>query len=71
MKRQAAPARGGRERFKFISNVISELRKVTWPTRREAIYLGTIVIIISIVVGIVLGALDYGFSKFVEVLLGG
>jgi len=37
-----------RSRFSFIGETIAELRKVTWLTRREAIYLTGLVLIISI-----------------------
>ena len=66
---QRAPARG--KRFQSVRDTYSELRKVVWPTRREAIYLATIVIIISLLIGVFLGAIDFGFSKLSELLLGG
>jgi len=59
-----------RSRFSFIGETIAELRKVTWLTRREAIYLTGLVLIISIVVGLVLGLIDWGFSGMVNLLLG-
>ena len=43
---------------KFLNEVISELKKVTWPTREETIKLTTVVIAISILVGIFIGGLD-------------
>ena len=50
----------------------SELRKVVWPSRRDAVNLTIIVIIISVVVGLVLGVVDYAFSHLIRVfLLGG
>jgi preprotein translocase subunit SecE len=61
-----------RSRIAFIRDIIDELRKVTWPTRREAIRLTIMVIIVCGVVGIFLGALDYGFAELVaKVFLGG
>ena len=59
-------------RFKFIGEIISELRKVVWLTRREAAYLTVLVLIVAIIAGLVLGVVDYGFSRLVDVvLLGG
>ncbi len=52
-----------RSRFGFIRDVVSELRKVAWPSRRDVAYLGTIVVIISLVVAIFLGAIDFGFYR--------
>ncbi|MFQ5997323.1 MAG: preprotein translocase subunit SecE [Dehalococcoidales bacterium] len=60
-----------RSRFRFIGETIAELRKVVWLSRREVIYLSTLVLIVSIAAGLVLGALDYGFTGLVEkVFLG-
>ena len=47
-------------------DIISELRKVTWPTRQEVVHLTTVVIVISILFGIVLGAADLSFSWLIE-----
>jgi preprotein translocase subunit SecE len=59
----------GKQRLKFFSEVISELKKVTWLSRREATYLTTLVIVFTVVVAIILGVIDYGFSKLMEVIL--
>ena len=59
-------------RFRFIGETIAELKKVVWLSRREAIYLTVLVLIVSIAAGIVLGATDYGFTQLVDRLfLGG
>jgi preprotein translocase subunit SecE len=42
----------------FIHEVVSELKKVTWPTRQEAIKLTVVVIAISVLVGVFIGGLD-------------
>ena len=69
MKSQAAVKKPGKQRFKIVSDIISELKKVTWPSRREATYLTTLVIIFTVVVAIILGVVDYGFSKLMNVIL--
>ena len=59
-------------RFRFISETIAELKKVVWLTRREAAYLTVLVLIVSIAVGLFLGAIDYGFTNLINKLfLGG
>jgi preprotein translocase subunit SecE len=64
-----APAK---PRFGFIRDIIDELKKVVWPTRRELLRLTFMVIVICIAVGLFLGLLDFGFSELVtKVLLGG
>jgi len=61
-----------RSRFAFIGEIVGELRKVTWPSRRDTVRLTIMVIIVCVLVGLFLGALDYGFSELVaKVLLGG
>lgn len=61
-----------RSRFAFIGDIIGELRKVVWPSRRETLRLTAIVIGLCVVAGLVLGLLDYGFAELVtRVFLGG
>ena len=52
--------------FKFIRDIIGELRKVTWPTREEAIRLTVMVLIVCAVIGVILAFLDYGFGRLVQ-----
>ncbi len=59
-------------RFRFISETIAELKKAVWLTRREATYLTTLVLIVAVIAGLVLGAIDFGFSRLIDWLfLGG
>jgi preprotein translocase subunit SecE len=69
---QAQILKPKRARFAFVRDIIDELRKVTWPTRREAVRLTIMVIVVCLAVGIFLGAIDYGFAELVaKVFLGG
>ncbi len=54
---------------RFFQETISELRKVSWPTRKEAIRLTEIVIIVIFVMAIFLGGLDYIYSKIFGLIL--
>ncbi len=58
-------------RLSFFSGIIAELKKVTWLSRGEAVYLTGLVLIVAVVVGIILGAIDYGFSFIVDKLFIG
>ncbi|KAF0106200.1 MAG: preprotein translocase subunit SecE [Chloroflexi bacterium] len=49
---------------------IGELRKVRWPTPREAWRLTKIVIIVIIVMGAILGGLDFVFTKLIAWIVG-
>jgi preprotein translocase subunit SecE len=56
---------------RFIQETMSELKKVSWPTRKEAIRLTEIVLIVIFVMAIILGGLDYIYAKIFAVILGG
>jgi len=55
--------------IKFLREVRSELDKVTWPKRDEVTRLTLVVIIVSVIVGVYLGALDLGFTKLLEYII--
>jgi len=46
----------------FLKESKTELKKVKWPTLKETLQYTLVVIIISLVVAIYLGGLDYIFS---------
>jgi preprotein translocase subunit SecE len=56
--------------FKFLKEVRSELRRVVWPTRQEAIRLTTVVVIVSAMVGVYIGALDYILTRVMALFVG-
>jgi preprotein translocase subunit SecE len=57
--------------FRFIGETIGELKKVVWLSRREVMYLTFLVLVVALVTGLILGAVDYGFTRLVnEVFLG-
>jgi preprotein translocase SecE subunit len=58
--------------FNYIGEIVNELKKVVWLTRRETAYLTGLVLIVTIIAGIILGALDFGFSQLVtKIFVGG
>jgi preprotein translocase subunit SecE len=68
------PSQPQRKRFRlglpnWITEIWSELRKVTWPTRDETAYLTMVVIIVAVIVGVALGAIDVAFNELVDRLL--
>jgi preprotein translocase subunit SecE len=55
---------------RFIREVVAELRKVIWPTRRELVtYTTVVVVFVSVVVAIV-ATLDFGFARAVLAIFG-
>ena len=65
------PTTENTQRFKILSDVRDELKKVTWLTRREALYLTGLVLVFSAAVGAILGGLDFLFSFLIKKLVGG
>jgi preprotein translocase subunit SecE len=53
----------------FFREVRIELKKVTWPSRKETIAATGMVIFLSILIAFFLGLLDIGLSKAVGLLL--
>lgn len=55
--------------FKGVRDIISELKKVTWPTREQSVNLTGVVIVVSVVVGLLLGGADFVFYELINGLL--
>ncbi|MCL5017406.1 MAG: preprotein translocase subunit SecE [Patescibacteria group bacterium] len=53
----------------FIQEAKQELHRVEWPTKQETIKLTLAVIFVSLIVAVYLGALDYGFTKALELFI--
>ncbi len=47
-----------------------ELRKVTWPTPKEALASTSVVIVVVIVVSLFLGVVDLGLTRMIRLVLG-
>jgi preprotein translocase subunit SecE len=54
----------------FFRESIGELRKVSWPTRKEATNLTIVVLIVVFVMSSFLGILDAIYSQFFALLFG-
>lgn len=75
-KKQAAAApaaEGARKRSlldrvlpAFFRDIITELKKVTWPTREETLRLTVAVIAVTATIGLLLGGVDLGFNWLVD-----
>jgi len=49
----------------FLRQIMSELRKVIWPTRRELRTYTIVAMMFIIVMVVIVTSLDYGFTKLV------
>jgi preprotein translocase subunit SecE len=65
---QVKQAAGGRvERIRlFLSEVRNELKRVTWPSRKEVYATTVVVIITSLFFGLYLWLLDLGIGRLVR-----
>jgi len=73
-KKKITPSKRFRENMidkikKFIGEVLAEMKKVSWTTRRELVDSTLIVILSSFLLGIFVGVIDFAFSKGVAVIV--
>ncbi|MEK7193370.1 MAG: preprotein translocase subunit SecE [Patescibacteria group bacterium] len=53
----------------FLEEARQEWRHVNWPTRQEAMYLTAVVVGLSLILAVFLGAFDYIFLEALEALI--
>ncbi len=53
----------------FLTEARGELKKVTWPTKQQTISVTWVVIILSFILAVFLGLVDFGLSKLVKYIL--
>jgi preprotein translocase subunit SecE len=63
---KSAPASWWGNARTFLSEVRNELKRVTWPSRKEVYATTVVVIITSIFFGVYLWAVDLGFGVIVQ-----
>ena len=56
--------------IKYLKETRAELKKVNWPSRREATNLTLIVLAVTTFMALLLGFLDYIFARLFELILG-
>ena len=54
----------------FLNEAKAELKKVTWPTRKQAIASTAVVIVVVIILSIFLSLVDLGLTKMIKLILG-
>ena len=56
--------------FRFLREVVSELRKVIWPTRKQMVtYTAVVLVFVAFMVALIAG-IDFGLAKGVLALFG-
>ncbi len=53
----------------FLKESRAELKKVTWPTPKQAITSTSVVIVVTVIVSLVLGLIDFGLAKIIRLVL--
>jgi preprotein translocase SecE subunit len=71
MTQPTAAKKKGFRLFNYIGEIINELKKVVWLSRRETAYLTGMVLLVTIIASIVLGAIDLGFSELITKVFAG
>ena len=54
----------------FIRQVVAELRKVIWPTRKELVTYTIVVIVFVAIMATIVAAMDYVFTRGVLAIFG-
>jgi preprotein translocase subunit SecE len=54
----------------FVHQVVAELHKVIWPTRKELSTYTTVALVFILVMVAVVTSLDYGFTKLIFAVFG-
>ncbi|HNT29980.1 MAG TPA: preprotein translocase subunit SecE [bacterium] len=53
----------------FIKEAIAELKKVSWPTRQEALRLTGMILIAAIISGAIIGLVDFFILQGLEAII--
>jgi preprotein translocase subunit SecE len=53
----------------FLVEAIQELKKVTWPNRKETLGTTGVVLILVVIIAVYLGLVDFGLSRLVRVFI--
>jgi preprotein translocase subunit SecE len=55
--------------IRYLKEVRAEMRKVTWPSRAEAIRLSTIVVLVLVAASASMALVDYAFSWLMRIIV--
>ncbi|MEJ2599685.1 MAG: preprotein translocase subunit SecE [Anaerolineales bacterium] len=55
---------------RYFRETVGELKKVSWPTRKEATNLTIIVLIVTVSTSLFLGLMDFLFTRLFALILG-
>jgi preprotein translocase subunit SecE len=55
--------------MQFLREVRVELKKVTWPSRKQTVGSTAVVIVLVMIISLFLGAVDFGLSNLIRLIL--
>ncbi len=58
-----------RKSGQFLRDVVKELKRVSWPTRKELFRYTTVVVITVVIMAIFFGIVDLGISRLIKLIL--
>ena len=70
VKKKQSKAEPKKAKRHFFKEVVSELKKVTWPTKQDVIKATGVVVAVIVALGVLVGAFDYLFSTLVGLIVG-
>lgn len=71
-KAAAKKSDSGKKRFNLIKtfkDMWAELKKVTWPSRKDLIRQSTVVIVFVLILTVVVGLMDYVLSNLLRLII--
>lgn len=55
--------------IKYFNDTASEMKQVTWPTQQQSMFYTALVLVITTLVALYIGAFDYLFSQVVNFII--
>lgn len=53
----------------YVQEVVQELKKVSWPSLEQTRNMTILVIVVSLLVGVYVGGLDFVFSRLIALII--
>ena len=54
---------------RFFKNMFHEMKKVSWPGKKELLNYSVVVFVFMIIMGIIIGVIDLGAGKLVDLIV--
>ncbi len=68
-KNSQKPQKGNKEKTNIFKGMVRELKKVTWPTKKETIVYTIVVVVTVIVFALVISVYDLFLKNLIETML--